>query len=133
MKKRIIFLIILLLITTGCTCQYDLTIENGVYKEKVTLTADNDEEAANFNNEWKIVTDKEEYEIGLGSDGGYEPKGDLYSYNLTGNNLTFTHDFTKNEYSNSTAAYNCYKLLTVSNYSESIIISTSQKALCFEK
>ena len=42
MRKRIVILLLMLIITTGCTCEYNLKIENGTYKETVVLESSDD-------------------------------------------------------------------------------------------
>ena len=44
MKKRILILITILLLTTGCTCEYNLTIEENTYKEEIIITGETKEE-----------------------------------------------------------------------------------------
>ena len=132
MKKRILIILILLL-TTGCTCEYNLTIDGNIYKEEITILGETSDEISSFDNEWKIPIDKEEYEIVTGSDVEYIPEGDIYKYNLFSNQLKFNYDFSINNYNESTAVYNCYNKLTILNYNNSLIISTSPKANCFDK
>jgi len=133
MKKRILLIISLLLFATGCTCEYNLTIENNTYKEEITLTGETSEETSNFNNKWNIPVDIDEHNKPGDPESNIDFEGDVYKYNLNGNTIKFNYDFTKNEYSKSTAVLNCYNKLTVSNYENSIVISTSSKAECFDK
>ena len=133
MKKRILVLIIILLLTTGCTCQYNLTIENNVYKEEVIIYGENSEEISNFNLKWQVPVDKDEYNRGGDPSTEIEVDGDIYNYNLSENSLKFNYDFTKSSIINSSAVSNCYNKLTITNYNETIIISTSQKATCYDK
>lgn len=133
MKKRINILLIMLLLTTGCTCEYNLRIDNDTYKEEVILKADNSEELSNFNNKWQISIDKNESNIGTDPSATEEPTSNgMYKYNLTGNNLVFTYTFPINQYTYSTAVSKCYNNLTTTNYNNSIIISTSSNAICFD-
>ena len=132
MKKKILILIGIILCTTGCTCEYNLDIINNSYKETIKITADTQEELSQFNLDWKVPTDKEEYNIGekVGSNPTY--KSDLYNYNLSNNILTFSHTFNKDNITKSSAAFNCYDLITVEEYESTIIISTSPKLKCFD-
>lgn len=133
MKKRINILLIMLLLTTGCTCEYNLQIDDDTYKEEVILKADNSEELSNFNNKWQISIDKNESNIGTDPSATEEPTSNgMYKYNLTGNNLVFTYTFPINQYTYSTAVSKCYNNLTTTNYNNSIIISTSSNAICFD-
>ena len=133
MKKRILILITILLLTTGCTCEYNLTIKENTYKEEIIITGETKEEISNFNNKWQIPISKEEYnKISLESDTNGEYTGEIYNYNLSNNRLTFKYDFSKNQYINSTAVSNCYDMLTITNSNNRTIISTSSNTKCFE-
>lgn len=134
MKKRIILLIMILLLTTGCTSEYNLTIDNNVYQEKVNINGITSDELSNLNRDWQIPIDKDEYN-NISGDPSSEIKitGDTYSYNVSGNNLTFNYDFTRSTLNNSTAISICYDKATITNYEDSIVISTSSKVTCFNK
>jgi len=133
MKKRILIIPLILLLTTGCTCQYNLTIDDDIYKEEIILIGENSQEISQFQNQWQIPVDKEEYEIIAGSDTEYIPEGEIYKYNLSSNKITFNHNFSKSQFNNSTAVANCYGKLTITNHNDTIIISTSNKNNCFDK
>jgi len=133
MKKRILFIIMILLLTTGCTCEYNLIINGNSYKEEIILIAETSNEISSFNQEWEIPVDKDEYEKISGFDNETEIDTKIYNYKLSSNKLTFNYDFSRSNISKSTAAYNCYNKLTVSNYNNTTIISTSPKADCFDK
>lgn len=134
MKKRIILLIIAVLLTTGCTCEYNLTIDNNTYHEKITLTGTTSEEITNFSNSWQIPVDKNEYnDIGGDTNSNVNITGDIYEYSKTGNNLIFNYDFTTSGINNSTAISQCYSKATITAYQDSIIISTSDKVNCFDR
>lgn len=133
MKKRILILIIILLLTTGCTCEYNLTIDGSTYKEQVTLLGETNEEISNFKNEWQIPIDKEDYNEAAGFDTETNANSNIYKYNITNSKLVFNYDFTSSNYEDSTAVSNCYNKLTVSHYNSTIIISTSSEANCFTK
>ena len=131
MKKTLI-LLILILFTTGCTCEYNLNIVGNNYSETVTINADNEEELSQFNVDWKIPTDEEEYNIGLKE--GVTPtyQSELYDYKLLNNTLTFSHNFDSDSITKSSAVSNCYDMLTVKEYKTALIISTSTKLNCFD-
>lgn len=134
MKKKIIVLIIMLLLTTGCTCEYNLNIDGNTYKEEINILGTDSEEINNFNNDWKVPVDKDEYN-NISGEPGTEIKinGDTYTYKISGNNLIFSYDFTRNRLNNSTAISNCYDKATIQSYENSIVISTSNKVSCFDK
>lgn len=134
MKRRILLLLITMLLTTGCTCEYNLTINGNSYKEEVILSAETEEELLNFNKEYEITTDKDEYNQILSSDSmDIKIQEETYKYNFSNNRLTFNYNFSQGKYVNSTAVSICYNKLTVTNYNNTIIISTSPKADCFEE
>ena len=133
MKKRILLIIMILLLTTGCTCEYNLTIEGNTYKEKVIITPENSDELSAFNQKWEIPIDKDEYEKISGFDNENEVDTKVYNYKFSSNQLIFNNDFNRSNISKSTAAYNCYNKVTISNYNNTTIISTSSKADCFDK
>ena len=131
MKKKLYILIMIIILATGCTCRYDLTIDNNTYKEIITLNASTNEEINDFNRKWAIPFDKNNFYSGDSNvDSSYAQS--IYKYNMNNNHLIFTHDFIKNDYIDSTAVNACYKTLSISSYNGSTIISTSNKVDCFE-
>lgn len=133
MKKRIFLIITILLLTTGCTCEYNLTINGNNYLEEIILNAETSEEISNFNGKWEIPIDKDEYIEMSGFDYETDVNTNKYNYKLSSNKLIFNYKFNGSQLSKSTAVYNCYNKLTVTNYSNTTIISTSSKADCFDK
>ena len=131
--KRIILLIVILLIATGCTCEYNLKIDNNKYSEEIIINAKTVSEKDNFSNNWEIPINKDDYDIGLDTESDDIDYSQIYNYRTSRNSLIFNYDFNRSEYNNSTAVYNCYNKLTVSNQSGSTIISTSREVLCFDK
>lgn len=132
MKKRILILIILLLFTTGCTCEYDLTIDGNKYMETITFTAESPSENNSFNKNWNIPVDEDLFNNPGDPDSNTKMEN-IYNYNISNNKLTFNYDFSSYNIENSTAVSKCYNKLTVSNYNDTTIISTSPKAKCFEE
>ncbi len=131
MKKRLLITIVLILFLTGCSCEYDLTIENDIFKEVVKFGSNDTSEVSNFSMNWKIPTNKEEYEFGLDEEANPEYSSKLYDYNLNGNVLTFNHDFTMNAYIDSSAVSLCYDMLSVTERGDDLIISTGKENMCF--
>ena len=132
-KKYFILLIIILLVTTGCRCEYNLNIKDNSFTEEVILNAENNNEQSSLNNKWQIPVDKDEYNIGTDPGANNEVSSNLYDYNLNGNKLAFNHTFNLNNFKNSAAVSNCYDKLTATSYGNSIIISTTNNAICFDK
>ena len=131
MKKKLLVLIIIVLFTTGCTCEYNLKIDDNDYIETVRINADNDEELNRFNTNWKVPTDKEEYNSGEDAGATQTYKSDLYEYQLSNSTLTFTHTFDRKDIASSSAISNCYDMVTVKRYNGALILSTGTKVKCF--
>ena len=131
MKKRIYILILVLFMATGCVCRYDLVIDDNMYKESVTIATNDSQEKNNLNRKWTIPVDKDNYYLGDENvDDTYANY--IYDYQLDDNKLTFKHSFMRSDYLNSTAVALCYKTLSVSSYQKTIVLSTSNKAMCFD-
>ena len=62
----------------------------------------------------------------------YSSLGDSYNYNFNNNRLTFSNEFNRDNYQNSTAVSACYKTLSIANYNGNTIISTNNRAECFD-
>lgn len=134
MKKKILFILIGTILLTGCTCQYNLTIDGNTYKEEVILNGSNSSEMELFNNKWQIPVDIDDYQnIGDDSLDSSTNNYTTYNYQLSGNKLIFNHDFSINNISNSTAIANCYKMATIKKVDNTLVISTSNDNLCFDK
>ena len=131
MKKNIWILIIMLIFMTGCTAEYNLKIDDVTYKESLLIAATTNNEVSNLNQEWQIPVNKDNYCLG-DEDTDYSSLGDIYNYKFNNNRLTFSHDFQRGDYANSTIVSECYKTLTVTTYEKKSIISTSNTANCFD-
>ena len=132
MKKKSLLIFVILLFTTGCTCEYNLTINNDTFNESVQLIGENSEEITSFNNKWEIPVDKNEFNR-PGDTESNPSVGGTYKYNLSNSNLVFTNNFTIENYSDSSAVSVCYKTLKVGRYDSSIIISSSNEVDCFNR
>ena len=132
MKKRIVILLLMLMITTGCTCEYNLKIENDTYSENVTFTSSASEEVTEFDKTWNVSTNKTINNLGLDPSPEEIPIDNVYKYNLSGNKLTFSHNFTQKEYQYSTAVAKCYESFSLSSHNNRTVFSTSSDPICFD-
>ena len=130
--KKALMMIGILIITSGCTCEYNLKIENNTYSEEVILIATTTSEKEEFNRAWKVPIDKDTYNIGLDTEETGSDNDEYYDNKIVGNRLIFSHDFNKSDYSKSSAVSNCYNSLSISNSSDKIIISTSKEVKCLD-
>lgn len=131
MKKNIL-IIVLALILTGCTAEYTLTIDKGVYNEEVNITGESNDEISSFSKNWMIAVDKDTYSLQGDPDTTAAPDN-TYDYKISGNNLTFSHDFNVSSINESSAISNCYDVIRITPYDGDIIISTDKNVKCFEK
>lgn len=133
MKKKIIFLSVIILFVTGCTTEYNLTIDDNVYKESITIVGSDSQEISNLDKEWKIPVDKREYDIISGFESVDAANiSKMYLYTVSDNKLIFKNNFTIEELGYSTAISTCYNKATIINYGDYTIISTSDKVICFD-
>ena len=98
--KKIILLIVILLLTTGCTCEYNLKIDNNKYSEEIIINAKTVSEKDNFSNNWEIPINKDDYDIGLDTESDDIDYSQIYNYRTSGNSLIFNYDFNRSEYNN---------------------------------
>ena len=119
--------------TTGCSAEYNLEIEDNRYIENINVTSNNSKETANFNKKWTIPVDKEEYNILNGKENNNILTNKIYNQKNINDTLNFNYDFSKYEINNSTAISMCYNNFNIINNDNQIIISTSDKATCFDK
>lgn len=131
MKKRIIVLIMILLLTTGCTCEYNLKIDGNKFSEEIIITAENAEEKNYLDAEWQISTDRDEFERFGDSSTKTENQEDNYNYKVNSDNLTLNYDFTKTGLMSASSVTRCYNKLTITTHENSTIISTSKQANCY--
>ena len=131
MKRKVLILLIILLLTTGCTCQYNVKIDGNSYKETIYISSSDSEEIKNLNTKWEIPVDKDVYNSG-DKNTDYKSLGNIYNYSFSNNKLNFYYNFDKYDYPNSTAASLCYKTLSVTNFDNNTVISTSNGADCFD-
>lgn len=130
-KNKVLIMLFVLFFLTGCSCEYNLTIDNSLYKEKVSFSNLNSDEIIELNSTKMIPVDKDSYDVEL--DSNIIENIEKYNYFLTDNNYFYSYDFTNNNYSNSTAVSRCFETFVVEEYDGEIIISTSDGATCFDK
>ena len=133
MKKKIFLILIILLITTGCNAEYNLNISNNNYDERILLNLNGLNNKDIYIRDWKISTDIDEYRLEQDGGSNYEIQKGPYKFVNNNNYLIFSNSFVQNDYSNSTAVWSCYSKFTMINRNDNIILSTSQKNICYEK
>ena len=132
MKNKIFLVLLIVLLTTGCSCEYNLTISNNNYQENIIITADNENEISDLSSDWKIPVDKEEYNLVGDSSTSINSNSKLYNYKVNNDMITFNHKFNEEDYSNSSAVSECYDRLNIVKQNGATILSTSLKTKCFD-
>ena len=131
MKRiRLLILLVMMFFITGCSCEYNLTIDDDTYKENIIVTGLDPDEIIEFNNAKEIPIDKNNYNVELEDS---ETEFDTYKYVLTGSNYLYDYSFDIYNYSNSTAVSRCFNTFVAEEYEEDIVISTSTGATCFDE
>lgn len=151
MKKiKYIFVLLLLLLTSGCTVDYNIELTDELVKEIVTITEDSNKISDNIlytgtltyneaiSNLYKIpqpvyknsnIHPYDEMAIVDGVD--YYSKeiiNEAYKYGITGK---FNHSLSN--YKDSEIISKCYKNITMIENNDSKVLSTSREFLCFEQ
>ncbi len=130
MKKKIIIILITLLFITGCTCEYDLQINDNNYSETIKIIAENNEEVNRLNGERRIPIDKEV--LNDLTKESTEAEYEKYNYKVTNNVLTFNYDFNEDNIINSSAISSCFDRITILQQGSATILSTSNTVKCFD-
>lgn len=133
MKNKLIYLIILVLIATGCNANYTINIDDGFIKEELIIS----------NYEKNTIEEKLFFETHLGIH--YYPNYEIYStvnspnkkyYQKTKNNqnddIKVAYNFKKEEYSNSAIIKNCFEKFTYSSTDRFSTIN-AERFTCFSK
>ncbi len=127
MKIKILILIFLIISLSGCTANYKLEINNKTIKERLTIN--------NIDiNEIKKVNIPIDYEIDDVSI--YDKKSndiDYYNIELTDNSAKISYNFNTEEFDSSMLFKNCYENATFTKDDYELLISTSNKFLCYDE
>lgn len=150
MRRKVLTLVLLFIVTTGCSVNYEVTIDDDTIDELVQIT-ENIERTNNnilnvgvlsyndaINNLYKVptpvyidanVNPYDEMEIIDGVD--YYNKNMISTENQYGMEATYNHNLTN--YQKSSALHQCYKNISVLRDDNTITLSTSRNNLCFDK
>lgn len=141
MKKRIMILISLFLVTTGCSVNYEVTLDDNLLSEVLKITENQDSLTSDYkdlidniyNLPQPVYTDADvnpydETQIIEGVE--YYQKNMISSQNEYGIEIKYNHSL--NEYEKSNIINRCYKNVTVLRDGNNITLSTSRNNLCFD-
>ena len=141
MKKRIMILISLFLVTTGCSVNYEVTLDDNLLSEVLKITENQDSLTSDYkdlidniyNLPQPVYTDADvnpydETQIIEGVE--YYQKNMISSQNEYGIEIKYNHSL--NEYEKSNIINRFYKNVTVLRDGNNITLSTSRNNLCFD-
>src|SRR5574344_115249 len=125
MKKKILFLIIVLFSLVGCSAKYEMDISYGSVYEKVTVTFpynkdDKELIQAYIDNKQPITNnpyDEKYYEVESKTIGGTV-------------SLSYNYNYTKSEFDDTRLARQCYEYFNYANTNNGILINTSETFNC---
>lgn len=127
--KKIFGLLIILLLLTGCDVKYNIEFTDVSVKEDLKINNLSNEEYKEFNNLFIPV----DYEI---DDYGVFKKKyediDYYNMRKFNDSVNFSYTFDYNDFGNSTFLNHCYDKVTFSRDTHELILSTSDRFLCFD-
>lgn len=118
--KKIIFLIAITLFLTGCSVEYNVTIDE-VIQESVSINENIDWNAPAFIDEQGASETNEKIE-GL----------EYYDIENNGFSTTYKYDFTFNNYSRSRAINTCLKSVSLSEINNEYLLNTSGYFSCMD-
>lgn len=122
--KKILFLLITIILLTGCTANYEIDITKNTINDKITIMTDSN----NVNNANKATTDLFTQKLGEWENGHDFYKRDLITTeDKTG--YQYTYNFNFNEYDAMSQIRKCYKDFNFT-YDNNITLSTSNEFLC---
>lgn len=137
MKKKIIYIMPIILLLTGCKVEYKINLDTNLnIEENINLIATSDSDKTKINDfSLNIPIDKE-----IDDYGAYEEKiADIEYYNKTktAESLTFNYKYDNekhDEYINSNLANMAYEYISISTVDEDTkVLSTSKEFLLFDK
>lgn len=127
MKKNLMLALFVLLLATGCDGTYNLEIYDDRYKEDITIIENNTNNWYSPNKNGVSFNDllTEEYN----RDNFYYQKKLISDTTTMG--LNYKSDFDIDTYDSLAIPYRCYQYFTVLDEGDDIVISTSNKNLCY--
>ncbi len=124
--KKIILLIILVLLLTGCKATYNISFDKDINESIKIYTSNTNIETANKETVNKVSEELYNFEYGY----EYYKKEKYYEGNNTGYN--YTHKFDYEDYNMYTELQKCYDDFNYSNDDNTVSLSTSELFTCFD-
>ena len=144
--KNAILVLIIILMTSGCSATYNLVINDNSFKEETNIFEYEDVAKKTKYSKNYTVYDffvlsssnyyKTDYTNAINDDDGPIQGVSYYETNYTNKNnvmeMNFKNNFTLRNIANSNMAHSCYEKFSVLRSGKEVFISTSNKATCFE-
>lgn len=133
MKK--IYIVILVFILSGCSVRYEIDIDRSVHlNEKIKVQALNEEEVEKIKN----YSGKLPISIEIDDSMAFKKKLsgiDYYSIKKNSKNtdISFNYNYNVDKFNEDVFARTCYEYVTAMSSEDNLVLSTSNKFLCFEK
>lgn len=134
MKRNRLFLLLMLILLSGCSCEYELTIDiaNNDYKEQLSITGKNEKEKESLLKEdWVVDVDFNEYnevdeEIVKLENNNY------YDVKVIDNSLLLSYDHNISTMKKSTIALSCFKKVRLIRDTNKLYINTTNGLTCYD-
>lgn len=133
--KKIIFVLLFILIFSGCSVEYNLEIKDNKFFESITSNVDNlsqynshkDNRLVSFYSEALVTyyTSQEEAKQNF----HYYKSKPSYKNNLY--KINYSYDFDMDNYTDSNAVKSCYEYFKITTNGNNVTLSTSNKFNCF--
>ena len=124
--KKIILLILLVLLLTGCKATYNISFDKNINESIKIYTSNTNIETANKETVNKVSEELYNFEYGY----EYYKKEKYYEGNNTGYN--YTNKFDYEDYNMYTELQKCYDDFNYSNDDNTVSLSTSEQFTCFD-
>ena len=130
-----IYIVILVFILSGCSVRYEIDIDRSVHlNEKIKVQALNEEEVEKIKN----YSGKLPISIEIDDSMAFKKKLsgiDYYSIKKNSKNtdISFNYNYNVDKFNEDVFARTCYEYVTAMSSEDNLVLSTSNKFLCFEK
>lgn len=130
MKRKVIMLCGVLLLSCGCTAVVDVDLSNDKVIEKLAVTGQTEEEQTNLK-QYNFYTPAYFDEQGSSLENVKIDGVEYYDISHQ-NDLNFSYAFPQTNYHRSSLAHYCYENISYQKQGMNLLLSTSKKFNCFE-
>lgn len=130
--KKYFSIVLLSFLLCGCTCEYNLKIDNNNYQEKLSIISSDSSENELFTDDLIININYDKYLISSEITEKIEDE-EYYDVKRDDNSIALSYNYINSSVSKSTLALKCFDKVTIYKQSENIFITTSEKFKCFDE